>query len=51
MKIIIKDDLGNIVMEKEFNEEETSLSLSLENGQVTVEPAEASPTAYIGCYH
>jgi len=51
MKIIIQDDFGNTVAEQEFNTDERALSLSLEDGQLSVQPEETPQAVYIGCYH
>ena len=51
MKIIVQDDFGNTVAEQEFSTEERSLNVSLEDGQLIVQPEETSQAVYVGCYH
>jgi hypothetical protein len=51
MKIIIKDDMGNVVAEREFSKEESSLNLSVDKGQLKVQTQEASQPSFVGCYH
>lgn len=51
MKIIITDDIGNVVVEKEFSKEERSFSLSIDNDQLKLQSQAADQTNVIGCYH